>query len=377
MQMLPLDALMKKINDTLNDDPGNVDLNLLHRLISDLKRKFYILRTMSKKGQKTMGHFDFEMEWIIDLFSLSLLHGEMIFHEYDCNIAEFYKSFQTLWDMIIRISEKCYNYFFNSDALEIDSLVKFYTNRIVEIVANKVLVIIPAFILRGDRFKTIQYADKKKMVEFLYGISSVYFNEFGFEYYRCFRKMFTAKISYKILNRSCEKDAWSIILKFLLNELVLEDNGDSSKDSKDTRLKDDCAIISEFEKTVQKRNQHGTDILSIWNNEFYPIGKYNDDMTGFKFQMRMKQMQEFLDMEKYSDKFNIFSSFYDHASSQLAKHTEADTSVNMANEQVAKTPQKEPLREPVTAALPSNDLIVSEFEMIQDIFDPVDFVSFF
>ncbi|CAI4045279.1 Oaf3p SKDI_11G2720 [Saccharomyces kudriavzevii IFO 1802] len=377
MQMLPLDALMKKINDTLNDDPGNVDLNLLHRLISDLKRKFYILKTMSKKGQKTMGHFDFEMEWIIDLFSLSLLHGEMIFHEYDCNIAEFYKSFQNLWDMIIRISEKCYNYFFNSDALEIDSLVKFYTNRIVEIVANKVLVIIPAFILRGDRFKTIQYADKKKMVEFLYGISSVYFNEFGFEYYRCFRKMFTAKISYKILNRSCEKDAWSIILKFLLNELVLEDNGDSSKDSKDTRLKDDCAIISEFEKTVQKRNQHGTDILSIWNNEFYPIGKYNDDMTGFKFQIRMKQMQEFLDMEKYSDKFNIFSSFYDHASSQLAKHTEADTSVNMANEQVAKTPQKEPLQEPVTAALPNNDLIVSEFEMIQDIFDPVDFVSFF
>ena len=172
--MLTLDNLMKKINDTLNDDPGKVDLNLLHRLINDLKRNFHILKSLSKNEKETMRHFDFEMEWIIDLFSLSLLHGEMIFYEYDCNITKFYKSFQDLWDMVIHISEKCYNYFFNSDALEVDSLTKFYTNRIVEIVANKVLVIVPAFILRGDRFKTIQYADKKKMIEFLYGVSSVY-----------------------------------------------------------------------------------------------------------------------------------------------------------------------------------------------------------
>ncbi|QHS74651.1 Oaf3p [Saccharomyces paradoxus] len=377
MRMLPLDSLMKKINDTLNDDPGNVDLNLLRLLISDLKRNFHILKNLSRDQKETRGHFNFEMEWIIDLFSLSLLHGEMIFYEYDCNITEFYKSFQDLWDMIIHISQKCHDYFFNSDALEVDSLAKFYTNRIVEIVANKVLVIVPAFILRADRIKTIQYADKKKMVEFLYGVSSVYFNEFGFEYYRCFRKMFTAKITYKILNRSCEKDAWRIILKFLLNELALEDNGDSCMDYKDMRLKDICTMILEFQETVQKYDGYRPDILSIWNNEFYPIGKYNDDMTGFNFQMRIKEMQEFLDIEKYSDKFNIFSSFYDHASSQLAKHTEADTNVSIGNEQVAETPQKEPVHQPVAPALPVNDLIVSEFDVIKDIFDPVDFVSFF
>lgn len=377
IRMLTLDNLMKKINDTLNDDPGKVDLNLLHRLINDLKRNLHILKSLSKNEKETMRHFDFEMEWIIDLFSLSLLHGEMIFYEYDCNITKFYKSFQDLWDMVIHISEKCYNYFFNSDALEVDSLTKFYTNRIVEIVANKVLVIVPAFILRGDRFKTIQYADKKKMIEFLYGVSSVYFNEFGFEYYRCFRKMFTAKIAYKILNRSCEKDAWRIILKFLLNELKLEDNGDSYIDYNDMRLKDICPIILEFQETVQKYDGYRPDILSIWNNEFYPIGKYNDDMTGFKFQMRIKEMQEFLDMEKYSDRFNIFSSFYDHASSQLAKHTEVDTNISITNEQVAETPQKELLQQPLAPALPVNDLIVSEFDVIEDIFDPVDFVSFF
>ena len=377
MQMLPLDSLMKKINDTLNDDPGRVDLNLLRRLISDLKSKFHILASLSKNGKHTMNHCDFEMEWIIDLFSLSLLHAEMIFYEYDCNIAEFYKSFQNLWDMMIHISEKCYNYFFNSDDLEVDSLAKFYTNRIVEIVANKILVLIPAFILRGDRFKTIQYNDKKKMVEFLYGVSSVYFNEFGFEYYRCFKKMFTAKISYKILNRSCEKDAWRIILEFLLNELELEENGDSLTDPKDMRLKDACVMISGFHKAVQKYGRYDSDILSIWNNEFYPIGKYNDHMVGFKFQMRVKVMQEFLDMEKYSEKFNIFSSFYDHASSQLARHTEADTNVSTTNKRLEKRPQKELVQQSVSAALPVNDLIVSEFDMIQDIFDPVDFVSFF
>ncbi|EJS42828.1 YKR064W [Saccharomyces arboricola H-6] len=377
MRMLPLDTLMKKINDTLNDDPEKVDLNLLHRLISNLRRKFYTLKCLSKNENERMGHIDFEMEWIIESFSLSLLHAEMIFYEYDCNIVEFYKTFQDLWDMTIHISRKCYDYFFNSDALNVDPLTKFYTNRVVEIVANKALVIVPAFILRADRFKTIQPTDKKKMVEFLYGVSSIYFNEFGFEYYRCFRKMFTAKISYKILNRSCEKDAWRIILKFLLNELALEANGDSPIDSKDMKLSDVCLIISEFQKTVQKHNRYGSDILGIWNNKFYPIGKYDDDMTGFRFQMRMKQMEEFLDMDKYSGKFNIFSSFYDHASSQLAKHTEVDTNAKTPNEQPANTPQKEMLLNPVMAASPANGLLISEFDMIKDIFDPVDFVSFF
>lgn len=43
---------MKKINDTLNDDPGKVDLNLLHRLINDLKRNFHILKSLSKNEKK-------------------------------------------------------------------------------------------------------------------------------------------------------------------------------------------------------------------------------------------------------------------------------------------------------------------------------------
>ena len=81
--------------------------------------------------------------------------------------------------------------------------------------------------------------------------------------------MFTAKIAYKILNRSCEKDAWRIILKFLLNELKLEDNGDSYIDYNDMRLKDICPIILEFQETVQKYDGYRPDILSIWNNEFY------------------------------------------------------------------------------------------------------------
>lgn len=95
--------------------------------------------------------------------------------------------------------------------------------------------------------------------------------------------------------------------------MKLEDNGDSYIDYNDMRLKDICPIILEFQETVQKYDGYRPDILSIWNNEFYPIGKYNDDMTGFKFQMRIKEMQEFLDMEKYSDRFNIFSSFYDRS----------------------------------------------------------------
>ncbi|QID86504.1 Oleate activated transcription factor 3 [Saccharomyces pastorianus] len=377
IRMLPLDTVMKKINDTLNDDPGKVDLNSIRRSLNDLKRKFHILKSIPNDEKEATGHLNFELEWIIDLFSFNLLHGEMISHEYDCNVVEFYRSFQDLWDMTVHLSEKCYNYFFDSESLEVDSLAKFYTNRIVEIVANKILVMIPAFILRADRFKAIQHNDKKKMIEFLYGISSVYFNEFGFEYYRCFKKMFTAKISYKILNRSCEKDVWRIILQFLLNELVLEERSDNSKDSGDMRLKDVCPVMSQFQKMVRKYNGYGSDILSIWNNEFHPIGRYDDNMTTFKFHLRAKNMESFLKMEKYSDKFNIFSSFYDHASSQLAKHIEANTNSNTTNGPHTKTLHEETLSGPVMTAIPVNDLVISEFDMIQDIFDPLDFVSFF
>lgn len=189
--------------------------------------------------------------------------------------------------------------------------------------------------------------------------------------------MFTAKISYKILNRSCEKDVWRIILQFLLNELVLEERSDNSKDSGDMRLKDVCPVMSQFQKMVRKYNGYGSDILSIWNNEFHPIGRYDDNMTTFKFHLRAKNMESFLKMEKYSDKFNIFSSFYDHASSQLAKHIEANTNSNTTNGPHTKTLHEETLSGPVMTAIPVNDLVISEFDMIQDIFDPLDFVSFF
>ncbi|CCD22262.1 Oaf3p NDAI_0A01040 [Naumovozyma dairenensis CBS 421] len=407
VKIVELDHLIMKINDLINDLPSHVDLVQVEVLKDELENGFKVLQ----KYLHDKNHLNFEFQWMLDLFSLAILHAKMIFYEYDLNFMKFHSSAQQLWDQLIYVAQRCYSIFYNENSNDIlNPFTKFYTNRIVEIVANKLCVLLPSFILRVSRFKQLDHSSRNLMVKFLYGISSIYFNEFGFEYYRCFKKMFTAKLSYKLLNRPMDKDAWQIILEFLVYELEFnKEQYENDKDySKRTTLSEMLPLVTKLVEEIKMKTSTSSDdrkrIIDVWDSSVYPIGQYD---SAFKLNLHEDIIEHFL-IDKYTQNFNIFASFYDDASSQLAQSTanvdeklrtklqpqgKADVNVqpiiaaeldtlpsswsNLAwlNDDLHSPPQD--LSQEINPTDGLVEIEPSNFGLLQEIFEPLDFISFF
>lgn len=373
-KMAALDSVVLDLSDLLNDFPGKVDIKLLHQKLHRTFELFHQLKTEQDV------HLDYEYQLMLGLFMLSLLHAQMIHYEYNNNINKTHESIQALWDQIVHLAHTCYEYFYDKER-RIDPFTKFYTNKIVEVVANKICVLLPTFVLRVNRFSWLGFAERNIMVKFLFGISSMYFNEFAFDYYRCFEKMFTAKITYKMLNRPANKDPWQIILEFLLYELEKVDSG---KKEDDIDLAKRIPLLVKLQE-ISKPLPNGLDhkLVDIWNENIYPAGKGN-----FQLELHAEDLQPFL-VDRYANYFNIFASFYDHATSQLAENAETVKS-SENNELSILTPGKSvstPMwgESSVTSSSngldsvvsSNNDLELANFEVIQEMFEPLDFISFF
>lgn len=370
--MVTLDHIIMKMNNILNDIPSKVEIFALKQEWYSAFQYFGRL----KNTKKVYSPLDFEYEMMLDLFMLCLSHAELVHLEQSNGVEDFHIVVQSLWDQIVKLANKCHRYFYGPQ--EMDPYSRFFTNKIVSVAANKLCILIPAFLLRLNRFRGMGFDQENMMVKFLFGICSMYYNEFGFEYYRCFESMFTAKISYKILNRPRNKHPWKIILEFLLRQLEKE----SIKDQlKELEIIQKLPVLVNLRENLKLFPECRRDVVKLWNTEIIPMGNFS---ANFTLNLHEEFLKPFL-VDRYSQTFNIFTSFYDHASSQLAEEAEDPDSkrrYDVANsggqsQEVAETdapPVEDSL--PFDSVAPVN-LEESSLELIRDMFEPLDFISFF
>lgn len=372
-RMTMLDVSILRINNLLNDSPKETNVRLLEQEIERALKMFQQIKLEQD------AHMNLELKLMIHLCHVTIVHAKMVYYEYQMDVRQFHDSAQALWDQIIHLTQICYKYC-NDDDPHLDPFTRFYTNKIVGIVLNRVCILIPALILRLNRFPQFGFTERNLMVKFLFGVSSLYFNEFGFDYYRCFKKMFTAKISYKILNRPADKEPWQIILHFLLHDLEKIRNGKKMDEVDIVRR---IPLLVDLQETLRKiPDGADVDVLRTWNSTIYPIGKLSQDFT---IDLHADQLQ-FLLVDRYANSFNIFASFYDHASSRLADSAEdANAELEIPSElsNWTVTPNaavaKQGLLNSGSGYLPTtnSDLELANFELIQEMFEPLDFISFF
>lgn len=407
-----IDSLLLKINDIINDSPSKLNINMLETYYNRVANEHQNLKASDDKGPfQFTNALDFEFEWMLDLFKLSITHAKMISYEYSINVVKYHESAQQLWDLLVIIAQKCYIYFYESHKLNINPFNQFYTNRIVEIISNKLCVLIPAFILRFSRMSK-SFETRKLLCKFFFAVASMYFNEFSADYYRCFRKMFTAKIVYKILDRPEDRDPWEIILRFLVDELKSrKQDKEEENEKKDTLLKDLVPLVDKMSKFYENDPdlKSRTDFVEKWNTEIYPIGKFD---TNFEMNFREEILTLFLD-DRYPKGFNLFASFYDNTSCKLSKDVDSSLKPKAEDQRIVITPGalftaglgESPLFDSTsistmsgastsrvgssTACSPGLGSLTSEeynqlmdrqfgnLDLLDDIFDPLDFISYF
>lgn len=142
-------------------------------------------------------------------------------------------------------------------------------------------------------------------------------------------------------------------------------------------------LLVDLQETLRKLpDDADVDVLETWNSTIYPIGKLSES---FVLDLHPDQLQ-FLLIDRYANSFNIFASFYDHASSRLADSAEdanAELNIPSSQNQWASTPNiglsKIGLPQNGTGYAPTtnSDLELANFELIQEMFEPLDFISFF
>lgn len=365
-EMITLDHIIIKMNNILNDMPSKVDIVALKKEWDNAWQLFERL----KNTQDKYSPLNFEYEITLELFMLCLLHAEFVHLEQFKDVDGFHILAQSLWDQIVKLANKCHRYFYGPQ--EMDLYNRFFTNKIVGVVADKLCILIPAFLLRLNRFGRMGFDQKNMMVKFLFGICSMYYNEFGFDYYRCFESMFTAKISYKILNRPRNKSPWKIILDFLLQQLERKNARDQMRE---LEIIHNLPILVHFRDRLKLLPEVHRDAVKLWDTEVIPMGNFSSD---FSLNLHEESLRLFF-MDRYSQIFNIFSSFYDHASSQLADETEG-TGLKKQDDLRNTRGQSQGIAGMNPAQLDPTDpayLEKSNLDLIRDMFEPLDIISFF
>ncbi|GAV53580.1 hypothetical protein ZYGR_0AK00820 [Zygosaccharomyces rouxii] len=370
--MVPIDHIIMKMNNILNDLPSKVDIIALKQEWADALQLFGRM----KDTRKEHSPLNFEYETMLELFMLCLSHAELVHLEQSNDVESFHHVVQSLWDQIVKLANKCHRYFYGPQ--EIAPYSRFFTNKIISVAADKLCTLIPSFLLRLNRFGGMRFDQGNMMVKFLFGVCSMYYNELGFDYYRCFESMFTAKISYKILNRPRNKHPWKIILEFLLRQLEKE----SIKDQLwELEIIQNLPVLVSFRNNLKLIPEYHRDVVKLWNTEVIPMGNFS---ANFTIDLHEESLEPFL-VDRYSQTFNIFTSFYDHASSQLAEEAEDTGSKKQYDVENPGVPSQDVAE---TTAVSSDNLLPlesadpvnleeSSLELIRDMFEPLDFISFF
>lgn len=157
--------------------------------------------------------------------------------------------------------------------------------------------------------------------------------------------------------------------------------------------------------------KQGNEILQIWNTEIFPIAMYD---YNFKLDLHLDLLQPFL-IDRYKSSLNIFASFYDLSGTELVERAEEeatanksenlvehrthnkgtndiDTGINLNSNSNVSPPlrfESLPLHSrcagrslnentySIDSSLQSNDGSFADLALLNDMFEPLDFISLF
>lgn len=385
--LLHLDPILRRIYEEVSTFPSKVDIISLVKHIDTLENEYNNIKkifTASDIMEKNDDPRVFEYDWMIAIAKVSIIHAELLSYECDCDFVRFHNTFHKFWDLLLKLSVNCLEYWNQRGEVYLGSLTGFYTNRIVELAADKIVHFLESVILRLHRFPNINSDSRQQFVKFLYVFSSFYVSNFGKEYYRCFKNLFNMKVDFRILSSFGKKDPWGTILTFLLHEMMY-----NNEDYFQENVKERIPLVAKLYDQLSSvpltfRNQEV--VLDVWKRNIFPICRYDEH---YNLDLNVKKLQEIND--KYSNqlKTNLFESFYKDSLKYLVNEVNAApinenfTDPELTAEDLIKDWEKldcqnwgnrEPLPDPGNSP-PSNELRYN-YELIQDIFDPKDFIPF-
>ncbi|EDO18515.1 hypothetical protein Kpol_2001p16 [Vanderwaltozyma polyspora DSM 70294] len=228
--ILQYDYLLYGINNELHDDARKVDISMLEELVEMSEMRMGVL-----KEDDFSSNIYREQKLSLMLMKLNIIHGQLSWYERTGDKQSQETAYAKLFTLTVELGSKCVEYFSTPGIPE----QRFYMNKIYEVILNRLNnVIVPGLILR------IRYEEETGldgMVKYLYGMSSMYFNEIGKEYYRTFKKMFHGKINYKILENGHR--CMDMIIKFLQREM--QNNNDTAVSKGDSmKLSDRLPLVA-------------------------------------------------------------------------------------------------------------------------------------
>ncbi|KAL3228915.1 Oleate activated transcription factor 3 [Nakaseomyces bracarensis] len=383
--LLHLDPILRRIYEEISSFPNKVDIVSLSKHLDTLENEYNNIKKMFAASDIMETNDDprvFEYDWMIAIAKLCKFHAELISYERECDFVRFHHTFQKFWDHLLRLCVNCFEYWNQRGDMFLGSLSGFYSNRIVELASNKIVHFIKSVILRVHRFPNIDTEAKQELVKFLYLFCSFYVSHFGKEYYRCFKNLFNMKVDFKILSSVGRKDPWGTMLTFILHEMMYN-NDDGFQDSVRERLPLISALYDQLSSVpLTFRNEEV--VLDVWKRNIFPICRYDEH---YNLDLNLPELENI--NNKYSNKLqsNLFESFYKDSLKYLVNEVngvstmEKDTNANMTSEELVQNWEKLDYekwgnRESNQGNTPPSDELRYNYELIQDIFEPKDFIPF-
>lgn len=385
--LLHLDPILRKIFEVVSSQANKVDIISLVKHFDTLENEYNNIKNIFSASDIMEKNDDprvFEYDWMISIAKISVIHAELISYECDCDFVRFHNTFHKFWDLLLKLSVRCLEYWTQRGEVYLGSLTGFYTNRIVELASDKIVFFLESIILRLHRFPNINAESKQHFVNFLYHFSSFYVSNFGKEYYRCFKNLFNMKVDFRILSSFGRKDPWGTLLTFLLHEMMYN-NADNFQDTVKERLPLVSKLFDQLRSVpITFRNEEV--VLDVWKRNIFPICRYDEH---YNLDLNLKELESI--NNKYSNQLqsNLFESFYKDSLKYLVNEVNG----NVIRDQVSNSElntehlienweelngQEWGNHEPSPSLdydLPSNELRYN-YELIQDIFQPRDFIPF-
>ncbi|AAS51467.2 ACR241Cp [Eremothecium gossypii ATCC 10895] len=333
--MISLDYLKWQLLTRINEDPSEVNLEEVKPIISEIRQRL---------GQFTSeSELAFEQELILQLVELSILHAAFIGPTSNVSAAEHRKNYQELLERIIHLSGIFITYFHDPPTTN-HQYGRFYTNKIVEVAMYRVYQILTGLILRISSACQDQSL-KPTLMKFYKNLCSLYFNELGYDYYQVFKRLFEAKVKYKILEQTA--NPVFIMLRYLFAE-IQSGNMESMKSQELIGL-----IYGEYKKMGGELN---LDMMDLWNHIVPTQCDHNIGLNSLF-------TTEIFPTDQYSD-YNLFVSFYDYASNKLTEDTN-----QAAEKSIAHNPSTSIHDLCKGGASP-------HFDLLEGILDPLDFMTY-
>ncbi|CCE61370.1 hypothetical protein TPHA_0A02900 [Tetrapisispora phaffii CBS 4417] len=308
LRMMAVDTLLFKLNNYLHENYTKVNYKKIEELINNIK--ILIENIEVRYNINNCEELDFELNLLIKQFRMNFTYSQLIWFELNNDIILKNDTMNKLFILAIEMINICYNYFHGQKTNLKFKYTKFYLNKCIEIILNKVIsVILQCLIIRlpekiEDNIENGNkcICDRYTLIKIFFGVCTLYFNEFAYDYYRSFRSMFNAKISYKMFgtNKSNgEKESFTKNFELIIAYL----NYKAEKHNTTAVYYNDTMLLTEKLPYINDKKIMTELLLTITENKLV----YEGDIEYYRNTVK--------DMTECSSfyPFNIFLTIYNDA----------------------------------------------------------------